>query len=87
MPGGPLVSGGIVMPLMWTGASYGLMGLVNPVLEERVDWPWFVVSQVVFGIVASIVVRRSEQIYLAPIGGNPSQAPPTSRPRPGEERP
>ena len=39
------------MPLLWTGASYGLMGIVNPVLRGGVDWPWFIVSQFVFGVV------------------------------------
>ena len=57
---GPLAWGGLLMPLLWTAMSYGLMGVVNPVLQERVDWPWFMVSQFVFGIVAAIVVVRSE---------------------------
>ena len=48
----PLAWGGLLMPLLWTGASYGLMGVVNPLLQERVDWPWFIVSQFVFGIAA-----------------------------------
>jgi hypothetical protein len=65
---GPLSWGGVLMPLLWTGASYGLMGVVNPVLQERVDWPWFVVSQFVFGLAAAIVVVRSEQIAVPPAG-------------------
>ena len=40
------------MPLVWTACSYMMMGLVNPVLQQGVDWPWFVVSQFVFGVVA-----------------------------------
>ena len=55
--------GGLVLPLAWTGMSYSLMGIVNPVLQERVDWPWFIASQFVFGIVAAIVVHRSEMVY------------------------
>ena len=56
------------MPLLWTAMSYGLMGVVNPVLQERVDWPWFIASQFVFGIVAAIVVVRSEQVHIPPAG-------------------
>lgn len=67
MPG-PLAWGGLVMPMLWTGSSYGLMGVVNPVLQQKVEWPWFIVSQFVFGIVAAIVVLRSEMIYIAPAG-------------------
>ena len=29
--------------------SFRLMGVVNPLLQQRVDWPWFIVSQFVFG--------------------------------------
>lgn len=65
---GPFAWGAMLMPLMWTATSYALMGVVNPVLQELVDWPWFVVSQFVFGLVAAIVVVRSEQVTVAPAG-------------------
>jgi hypothetical protein len=64
----PTVWGGVVMPLLWTASSYGLMGVVNPVLQRHVDWPWFILSQFVFGIVAAIVVVRSEQVEIPPAG-------------------
>lgn len=64
----PLAWGGLVLPLLWTGMSYGLMGIVNPLLQERVDWPWFVASQFIFGIAAAIVVIRSEMVHIAPAG-------------------
>ena len=65
---GPMAWGGLVLPLVWTGISYGLMGVVNPVLQERVDWPWFIVSQFVFGVVAAVVVLRSEMVHIPPAG-------------------
>lgn len=64
----PMAWGGLLLPLLWSAMSYGLMGVVNPVLQERVDWPWFLVSQFVFGIAAAIVVVRSEQVYIPPAG-------------------
>jgi len=64
----PFAWGAMLMPLMWTAASYSMMGIVNPALQQRVDWPWFVVSQFVFGIAAAIVVVRSEEIAIAPAG-------------------
>src|SRR5947208_13082299 len=30
----------LLAPLLWTAASYLLMGVVNRVLQERVSWPW-----------------------------------------------
>jgi hypothetical protein len=67
MPG-PVAWGGLVLPLLWTGVTYGLMGVVNPVLQERVDWAWFIVSQFVFGVVAAMVVLRSEMVHIPPAG-------------------
>src|SRR5262249_4690372 len=68
---GPLAWGGLVLPLLWTGTSYGLMGVVNPVLQQRVDWAWFVVSQFVFGVAAAVVVLRSGMGPIPPAGGRP----------------
>jgi hypothetical protein len=64
----PVCWGGLVLPLLWTGTSYGLMGVINPVLQQRVDWAWFVVSQFVFGIAAAVVVLRSELVHIPPAG-------------------
>jgi hypothetical protein len=72
MPG-PIAWGGLVLPLIWTAVSYGLMGVVNPVLQERVDWPWFVVSQFVFGVTAALVVLRSETVHIPPAGRGPDR--------------
>jgi hypothetical protein len=69
----PLAWGGLVLPLLWTGTSYGLMGVVNPVLQERVDWAWFVVSQFVFGVAAAVVVLRSETVRIPPAGRGPDR--------------
>lgn len=74
---GPMSWGALLMPVVWTAASFSLMGVVNPVLQQRVDWPWFVVSQFIFGILASIVVVRSEQIRIPPAGSGPAPAVPS----------
>ncbi len=65
---GPFVWGAMLMPLLWTASSYAMMGIVNPVLQQRVDWPWFVVSQFVYGLVVAIIVVRTEQVAVAPAG-------------------
>jgi hypothetical protein len=71
---GPIAWGALVLPLVWTAFSYGLMGIANPVLQQGVDWPWFVVSQFVFGVAAAAVVARSELIHIPP-AGRPTRRP------------
>jgi hypothetical protein len=61
-PSRPILLGGLVAPLMWSGLIYGILGFVNPVLNQRIDWFWFVLSQVGFGIVAGIVVSRQVRV-------------------------
>jgi hypothetical protein len=69
---GPLSWGGLLMPVLWTAVSYGLMGVVNPVLQQRVDWFWFIVSQFVFGLAAAVVVLRSAVVSIPPAGAGPA---------------
>ena len=50
------------MPVVWSGLLYSTLNIINPVLNQRISWVWFVLSQVGFGIVAGIVVSRQERI-------------------------
>lgn len=54
--------GGIMTPLLWTGLVAASMGMINPALARHVDWPWFVVCQVAFGMVGGYVVFKSEKV-------------------------
>jgi hypothetical protein len=62
LPRQPILLGGFIAPILWTGLIHSILGIVNPVLNQRIDWGWFVVSQVAFGIVAGVVVTRQERI-------------------------
>src|SRR4029453_16972578 len=50
----PILLGGLIAPILWSGLLYSFLGLVNPLLESRIDWPWFMASQAAFGIVAGV---------------------------------
>jgi hypothetical protein len=62
LPRAPIVLGGIIGPLLWTGLLYEIIGYINPLLDERINWLWFAVSQAGFGIVAGWVVTRHHKI-------------------------
>jgi hypothetical protein len=62
LPRWPIVLGGLIAPLMWSGLLYEILGIVNPVLDQRINWLWFAISQVGFGIVAGIVVSRTQKV-------------------------
>ncbi len=58
----PIVLGGLIAPVLWSGLIYTMLGLLNPVLASHIDWYWFVASQVAFGLVAGLVVVRQSRM-------------------------
>ena len=87
----PIVLGGLIAPVLWSGLLYTMLGLLNPLLGRHIDWVWFIASQVAFGIVAGIVVMRQsrmptrENVSFAIRAG--IEAPGLMPPRSGEKRP
>ena len=71
LPRRPILLGGIVAPLLWTGLLHSTLGLINPALDAHIAWGWFVASQIFYGVVAGLVVARAERIrnvaMLSPI--------------------
>jgi len=61
-PRRPILLGGFIAPIMWSGLLYSSLGIINPLLNQRIDWTWFVASQIGFGIVAGLVVVRQERV-------------------------
>ncbi len=61
-PRRPILLGGFVAPIMWSGLLYTSLGIINPLLNQRIDWTWFVASQIGFGIAAGLLVVRQERV-------------------------
>ena len=62
LPRRPIFLGGFVAPLLWTGLLWATLGVINPVLDARIEWRWFILCQIGFGLTAGVVVARSERI-------------------------
>jgi hypothetical protein len=61
-PRRPILLGGLIAPVLWSGLLYSILDLLNPLLASHIDWFWFMASQVAFGVVAGLVVVRHERI-------------------------
>ena len=61
-PRRPILLGGLIAPLLWSGLLHSTIEVMNPVLNRRIDWLWFAISQIGFGVVAGIVVSRQERV-------------------------
>jgi hypothetical protein len=69
LPPWPLVWGGVVAPLLWSGGIYAFLEVLNPALNQRVDWIWFIASQFAYGLTVGYVVMRSEKVPAASRAG------------------
>ncbi|HEX2776947.1 MAG TPA: hypothetical protein VHN10_09935 [Candidatus Acidoferrales bacterium] len=63
-PRRPILLGGVIAPILWTGLLHSILDLINPLLNAHIDWPWFVASQFAFGIVAGLVVVRQQRVRI-----------------------
>jgi hypothetical protein len=61
-PRRPVLLGGVIAPILWSGLIHSTLEALDPVLKQRIDWLWFVVSQIGFGVVAGIIVSRQERV-------------------------
>src|SRR5258708_20033228 len=61
-PRRPVLLGGLIAPIIWSGLLYTTLDIINPVMNQRIDWLWFVLSQVGFGVVAGLVVSRQQRV-------------------------
>ena len=65
LPRRHMLWGGLIAPLLWTGFLWAVLGVINPALNARVDWTWFIASQIAFGPAAGYVVSRAQPVATA----------------------
>ena len=53
---------GILTPLFWSLLFFGFIGVIDPTLEQHVNWTAFVICQLAFGMVGGYVIARAEKI-------------------------
>jgi len=62
MPRRPILLGGLIAPALWTGLLHSILGLINPFFDSHINWWWFALSQVGYGLVAGWVVTTQGRI-------------------------
>jgi hypothetical protein len=81
--------GSLFAPLLWSALVWATLGVVNPTLNARIDWVWFIASQVAFGLVAGYIVhhtRTVETMQTWPLAARAGIRAPGVSPERGEEQ-
>jgi hypothetical protein len=61
-PWKPIFTAGFAAPFLWTGILYSALGVISPILDQRIDWLWFILSQITFGLVCGFVVNLQVRV-------------------------
>jgi len=64
-PKKPILTAGFIAPFVWTGLLYTSLGVLSPILDQRIHWVWFALSQIAFGLVAGFVVNLQVKVRTA----------------------
>jgi len=57
----PIVLGGLIAPVLCRDSVFDYAASQS-LLASRINWIWFMASQIAFGVVAGIVVVRQERV-------------------------
>jgi hypothetical protein len=57
--------GSFLAPVLWTALVASTLHLINPTLNARIAWGWFIASQVAFGLITGYVVAHSKEVETA----------------------
>ncbi|HEY8224109.1 MAG TPA: hypothetical protein VIG25_02450 [Pyrinomonadaceae bacterium] len=57
--------GSFLAPVLWTAFVASTLRLINPALNSRIAWGWFIASQVAFGLITGFIVAHSKEVETA----------------------
>ena len=74
LPRRHMLWGGLIAPLLWSGFLWATLGVIDPALNARISWTWFIASQIAFGLTAGYVVARATPVATAQTRSFPARA-------------
>src|SRR5262252_3963223 len=54
--------GSFLAPVLWTALVASTLRLINPALNAKIAWGWFIASQVAFGLITGYIVAHSRWV-------------------------
>ena len=54
--------GSFLAPVLWTALIASTLRLINPALNSKIAWGWFIASQIAYGLITGYVVAHSKWV-------------------------
>jgi len=54
--------GSFLAPVLWTALIASTLKLINPALNSKIAWGWFIASQIAYGLIAGYIVAHSKWV-------------------------
>jgi hypothetical protein len=62
LPGRPEIWALIVGPLLWFGATFAILPVLDPVMSRVLDWPSFALANLVYGLIMGTWVAHTPRV-------------------------
>jgi hypothetical protein len=57
--------GSFLAPVLWTALIASTLKLINPALNSKIAWSWFIASQIAYGLIAGYIVAHTKWVETA----------------------
>ena len=57
--------GSFLAPVLWTALIASTLELVNPALNSKIAWGWFIASQIAYGLITGYIIAHSKWVETA----------------------
>lgn len=57
--------GSFLAPVLWTALIASTLKLINPALNSKIAWGWFIASQIAYGLITGYIVAHSKWVETA----------------------
>ena len=79
--------GSFLAPVLWTALIASTLQLINPALNSKIAWGWFIASQIAYGLITGYIVAHSKWVETQqdwPLAARAGLEAPGLMPRRGE---
>ena len=54
--------GSLLAPVLWTALIASTLQLINPALNSKIAWGWFIASQIAYGLITGYIIAHSKWV-------------------------